>query len=89
MNTIVITKLDRTSPLLDRLAMKFVNDGLTPESIITALKAVDYQVNFTQHGRCSVDAITVANIARGIILARTTATVKPAKSKPAKKSTEA
>lgn len=75
MSTLTTTRLERTSPILDGLALKLVNDGQTPEQILDTLKASNYIINVVSKGRCQVDGITVANIARGIILARTTMSV--------------
>ena len=75
MSTLTVTNLDRTSPILDAIALKLVNEGQTPEDILATLKASNYIINSSSKGRCKVDGITVANIARGIILARTTMSV--------------
>lgn len=75
MSTLTVTNLERTSPILDAIALKLVNEGQTPEDILATLKASNYIINSSSKGRCKVDGITVANIARGIILARTTMSV--------------
>lgn len=75
MSTLTVTNLERTSPILDAIALKLVNEGQTPEGILATLKASNYIINSSSKGRCKVDGITVANIARGIILARTTMSV--------------
>ena len=85
MSTLTVTNLERTSPILDGLAIKLVNEGQTPEDILATLKASNYIINSSSKGRCKVDGITVANIARGIILARSQ---EPAK-KPARTRTKA
>lgn len=75
MSTLTVTNLERTSPILDAIALKLVNEGQTPEQILATLKTSNYIINSSSKGRCKVDGITVANIARGIILARTTMSV--------------
>ena len=75
MSTLTVTNLERTSPILDAVALKLTNEGQTPEQILATLKAANYIVSSPSKGRCKVDGITVANIARGIILARTTMSV--------------
>ena len=88
MSKLTVTTLDKTDILLDKLAYKFVNDGLTPEAILSTLKEANYEVNFQSKGRCKVDAITVANIARGVLLARTL-TTKPRATRTKTKAIEA
>ena len=85
MSTLTVTNLERTSPILDAVALKLTNEGQTPEQILATLKATNYIVSSPSKGRCKVDGITVANIARGIILARSQ---EPAK-KPARTRTKA
>ena len=75
MSTLTVTNLERTSPILDAVALKLTNEGQTPKQILATLKAANYIVSSPSKGRCKVDGITVANIARGIILARTTMSV--------------
>ena len=75
MSTLTVTNLERTSPILDAVALKLTNEGQTPEQILATLKAANYIVSSPSKGRCKVDGITVANIARGIILARTTMSI--------------
>ena len=88
MSKLTVTILAKTDSLHDGLALKFVNDGLTPEAILSALKEANYLVNSQSKGRCKVDAITVANIARGILLARTL-TTKPRATRAKAKAIEA
>ena len=88
MSKLTVTTLAKTDILLDKLAIKFVNDGLTPETILSTLKEANYIVNFQSKGRCKVDAITVANIARGVLLARTL-TTKPKATRTKAKAIEA
>jgi len=82
MTRTISVKVPKTDPLYDRIAMVYYNRGNTPEQVIEALKSSNYQVT-TSTGTVSVDAVTVANIVRGLNLASTIKPVKPvSKRKP-------
>ena len=64
-----ILKISKTDPLYEDLALHYHNSGLNPENVIEHLKRHGYVVKCSR-GRVMVDAITVANIVRGIALAQ-------------------
>ena len=78
----LITKLEKVSREYDLLAYSYFKAGKTPAEVIEVLKASGYKV--TLNGATySVDAITIANIVRGIYLGIKLAGESPAK--PVKK----
>ena len=80
----IATKVHKTDPLYERIALIYYNRGNSPEEVIEALKSADYQVT-TSTGLVSIDAVTVANIVRGLRLA---STIKPITKPRAKRSTK-
>lgn len=78
-----ITKLNKTSREYELLAYSYFKAGKTPAEVIDILKDSGYKV--TLNGATySVDAITIANIVRGIIIGIKLAGGSPAKT-PTKK----
>lgn len=72
-----ILKISKTDSLYEELAWHYHNEGLSPKDILEHLKQHGYVIKCTR-GRVAVDAITVANIVRGIALAQRIVPNKPA-----------
>ena len=63
----LITKLDKTAREYELLAYSYIKAGKTPAEVIESLKVSGYKVTLNKE-TYSVDAITVANIVRGIYI---------------------
>ena len=75
-----VTKLNKVSREYDLLAFSYFKAGKTPAEVIDVLKNSGYKV--TLNGATySIDAITVANIVRGIIIGIKLAGESPATTK--------
>lgn len=66
----IIPRMHKTAPAYETLAVRYYEKGYQPEQAIEALKNVNYTIN-TQQGPYIVDAVTVANIMRGLAIAHT------------------
>lgn len=79
-------KISKTDELYEQLALYYVDAlNLTPESVLEHLKQHKYVVSCSR-GRVAVDAITVANIIRGIrLVSRSISAPAPKQKTTAKK----
>lgn len=81
-------KINKTDELYEQLALYYVNTlGLTPEGVLEHLKRHKYVVKCAR-GRVVVDAITIANIVRGIRLMSRSISAPTPKKKTIKKPRE-